>query len=442
MGMLLTKTLALTGFLAAGSIFGSWANESFQSPQVQFTVTPIRASGIYAKGEEAGWTVATQSSGRIDYVLRRDNSKVIGSGNMSTSGSGSSYISIPTNEPGMMFLEVTPEGGKPLAFGAAIEPEKIKRVDPRPADFDAFWAKKLKELRAVPENPQFKSAPSGVDGVDYGLVQMDHINGTKVHGQFAMPTPKPGEPLKKYPAIVMLQWASPPYRLWPDWITYRAKQGFIILNIEPHDVLPTEPQAYYDALPARLKNYAQIETEDRDKNYFVEMYLRGVRAADFLTKHPNWDGKTLIVSGTSMGGQQSWAVAGLHPKVTHMIINVPAGCDLNSMLYGRAPSYPFYDPGSKKAQEVRRYIDGANFASSIEATSLVGLGFVDTACNPTGIWTAFNEIKGRKEAAPMVDSPHNNLATEAQQKPFKVREAAWFEALAAGKPVNPLPYAR
>ncbi len=440
--MLLTKTLALTGVLAAGSVIGSWTTGFVQAPAAKVTVTPLRASGIYAKGEKAGWTVAVDSGAKLTYVLRRDNSVAIGGGKMEFSAGGNSTISAPTDQPGMLFLEVTPEGGKPQAFGGAVEPEKINRVDPRPADFDAFWAKKLKELHAVPENPQFKSAPSGVEGVDYGLVQMDHINGTKVHGQFAMPTPKPGEPPKKYPAILVLLWASPPYRVWPDWITNRAKQGFIVLNIEPHDLLPTEPQAYYDALPARLKNYSQIETEDRDKNYFVEMYLRGVRAADFLTKHPNWDGKTLIVSGTSMGGQQSWAVAGLHPKVTHMIINVPAGCDLNSMFYGRAPSYPFYDPGSKKAQEVRRYIDGANFASRITATSLVGLGFVDTVCNPTGIWTAFNEIKGRKEAAPMVDSPHNNLATEAQQKPFKVREAAWFEALAAGKPVTPVPYAR
>lgn len=440
--MLLTKTLALTGILAAGSTIGIWAKNPFQAPEMKFIVTPFRASGIYAKGEKAGWTVTTPSDGKISYLVRQDNRVAIKGGGMAGTGGGSTIISIPTDEPGMMFLEVTPEGGKPQAYGAAIEPEKIKRVDPRPADFDQFWNNKLKELRAVPENPQLKSAPSGLEGVDYGLVQMDHINGTKAHGQFAMPTPKPGEPPKKYPAILVLLWASPPYRVWPDWITHRAKQGFIVLNIEPHDVLPTEPQGYYDALPAQLKNYAQIGTEDRDKNYFVEMYLRGVRAADFLTKHPNWDGKTLIVTGTSMGGQQSWAVAGLHPKVTHMIVNVPAGCDLNGMMYGRAPSYPFFDLGNKKSQEVRRYIDGANFAPRIKATSLVGLGFVDTACNATGIWTAFNQIRGRKEAAPMVDSPHNNFATEEQQRPFKVREAAWFEALAAGKPVTPIPFAR
>ena len=185
-----------------------------------------------------------------------------------------------------------------------------------------------------------------------------------------------------------------------------------------------------------------MNTDNVDKNYFVEMYLRGVRAADFLTKHPNWDGKTLVVTGGSMGGQQSWAVAALHPKVTHMIINVPAGCDLNGMIHDRAPSYPFFDPGNEKTQEVRRCIDGVNFAPRIKATSLVGMGFIDTVCNPTGIWAAFNQLRGPKEAAPMVDSPHNNLSTEEQQRPFKTRESAWLDALSKGQPVKPLPFVR
>ena len=247
--MLFTKTLTLTGVLAAGSVLGIWTTELAPSPAAKVMVTPLRASGIYAKGEKAGWNVTVDSGAKLSYVLRRDNSVTIGGGKMELSAGGNSTINAPADQPGMLFLEVTPEGGKPQADGAAIEPEKIQRSEPRPADFDRFWARKIKELHAVPENAKFTPRPIGVDGVDYGLVTMDHVNGTKVHGQFAMPTPKPGDPPKKYPAMLVLQWASPPYRLWPDWITYRAKQGWIVLNIEPHDVLPTEPQSYYDGLP-------------------------------------------------------------------------------------------------------------------------------------------------------------------------------------------------
>ena len=49
------------------------------------------------------------------------------------------------------------------------------------------------------------------------------------------------------------------------------------LNIEPHDVLPTEPPGYYAALPNALKHYESIGNDDRERSYFVQMYLADVR---------------------------------------------------------------------------------------------------------------------------------------------------------------------
>ena len=115
------------------------------------------------------------------------------------------------------------------------------------------------------------------------------------------------------------------------------------MNIEPHDVMPDQPKEYYDALPAELKKYNTIETRNRDKNYFLYMYLADIRAVDYLASRPDWDGKTLVVMGTSMGGQQSLCAAGLNPKVTAMLINVPAGADANGNAHGRKIGYPFWD---------------------------------------------------------------------------------------------------
>ena len=162
------------------------------------------------------------------------------------------------------------------------------------------------------------------------------------------------------------------------------------------------------------------------------MYLRDYRALDYLTQQPDWDGKTLVVTGTSMGGQQSLCVAGLHPKVTHLIVEVPSGCDLNAGLHGRQQGYPNFPANDPKAQETARYVDAINFAGHIRAKCLVGMGFVDTVAPPCGIWTAFNLIRGPKEAAPMVDAPHNNLATQEQQKPFTDRAAAWLDEIVKG----------
>jgi len=144
----------------------------------------------------------------------------------------------------------------------------------------------------------------------------------------------------KFPALVIFQWASPPYPLQKNWVTDRAAEDWLTLNIEPHDVLPDQPPTYYSSLPQELKNYQLIGRDDRDKSYFLQMYLADYRAVDYIASRPDWDGKTLVVMGTSMGGQQSLCVAGLNSKITHVIVNEPAGGDSNGPLHGRAAGYP------------------------------------------------------------------------------------------------------
>src|SRR6202043_3248891 len=120
---------------------------------------------------------------------------------------------------------------------------------------------------------------------------------------------------------------------------------------EPHDVPSDMPPAFYDALPQLIKNYQTIGNTDRDRNYFLQMYLGDYRAVDYLASRPDWDGRTLVVMGTSMGGQQSLSVAGLNPRVTHVIVNEAAGADANGALHGRFAGYPNWDSSNPKVME-------------------------------------------------------------------------------------------
>ena len=263
----------------------------------QVTLTPYKASGIYSVGDKVGWTATLpQGASPIgEYSYGRGRAEWRGG----------------------VFA-------RSIAVGAAVAPEKLRPSASRPADFDSFWDSKIKILRKIPENPILTPSDSGKPDIEYATLKMDHINGTHVYGQLAKPK-KPG----RFPALVIFQWASPPYPLQKQWVTDRAAEGWLTLNIEPHDVLPDQPQSYYSALPQELKNYQSIGNDDRDKNYFLQMYLADFRAVDYVSGRADWDGKTLVVMGTSMGGQQSLCVAGLNPKITHVIVNEPSGCDSN-----------------------------------------------------------------------------------------------------------------
>ena len=406
------------------------------------SVVALKSGSLYARGEQAGWLVSVPATGEVgtarpwSYRLLRNGQTEIASGEI-VPGAPDVTIASSESAPAMLLLKILPPketpDGKPATYGAAVDPAGLRPVAERPKDFDAFWARKIAELKRVPENAVVTPGKSPLEGVEYATIRMDHVNGTHVYGQIARPT-KPG----KYPAILQMQWASPPYPLDPSWIVGRAKQGFLVLNIEPHDVLPTEPPAYYAALPDALKNYNTIGQDDRERSYFVEMYLRDYRGAEYLSHRPDWNGKVLIAAGGSMGGQQSLAVAGLHPKITHVIAEEPAGCDLAAPLHGRAIGYPFFDPKNPRVMETARYVDNVNFAPRILARTLVGMGFVDEICPPAGIWTAYNAIPAPKEAAPLPEAPHNNTATPAQMRPFRDRAEAWYAALAKGEPVTPL----
>ncbi len=409
----------------------------------QLTFTPYHANGIYAVGERVGWTVMpapgdTAARGRYTYTVKRDGFTVLKTGALDLA-SGRATIESTLAQPGMILVEVRPPAGVAgfhgaskaevgrVLLGAAVAPTKIRPAAPRPADFDSFWTAKIAQLEKVPVEPVLTPGESGKPGVEWFSVKMNNVSGAHVYGQLAKPADA-----GKHPALLILQWASPPYPLQKSWVTERAAEGWLVLNVEPHDVPADMPQAFYDALPTMIKNYTSIGLHSREENYFLPMYLGDYRAVEYLASRPDWDGKTLVVMGTSMGGQQSFATAGLDSRVTAMLVEVPAGAEISGPLYGRAAAYPNFDVKQPDIRKLAPYFDAVNFAPRINVPALVALGFIDETCPPSGVWAAFNLMRGPKEAAPMIDSPHNHLATPQQLLPWTTRSAAWLNALVHG----------
>jgi cephalosporin-C deacetylase len=427
---------ALCSALLLGAVLGLGAPAAAQ----QLTFVPDDPTGTYAVGERFGWTVRTADGSRptaaFPYTVRKDGGAVVSTGTIDL-GRGEGRIEASLGEPGMVLVEVAPPApdagfgdrstGGPgrILLGAAVDPIRIVPAEPKPADFETFWASQIERLAAIPMNVVVTPGESDRPGVEYATVRMNNINGARVYAQMAKP-----EGDGPFPALVIYQWASPPYPLQKSWVTDRAAEGWLTLNVQPHDVPTDMPQAFYDALPAIVRNYARIGQHSREESHFLQMYLGGYRAIEYLAERPDWDGQTLVVMGTSMGGQQSFAMAGLNPRVTGLIVHVPAGADVTAALHGRAASYPNWDLSRPEVLETARYFDVANFAPRITARSLVSMGFIDTVSTPTSIWSVFNQIQGPKEIVPLVDAHHNHLATAEQQIPYTERAAAWLAALA------------
>ena len=388
-------------------------------PNVTLVLEPFHANNIYKTGERAGWTVhALLGAGytRYNYEIRENNLEVLKSGVLDLS-SGIGTMETTLDHPGMLYARlsfigapaptgtVTAQELDKMTVGAAVAPEQIKPALGKPPDFDAFWAGKLTALKQVPINPKLEPTASDRDTVELSTVTLDSLN-SQVHGYLA--TPKDGA---KHPALVIYQYAGV-YALQKSTVTDRAAEGWLAFNVDSHDMPPDQATAPRD--------YASLGNTSRETSYFLNMYLRDTRALDYIQSRPDWDGKTIVIMGMSMGGQQSFATAGLNPdRVTAMIVNVPAGADFSGDLHGSKRGYPNWSVDDPQVVETARYFDVMNFAPAIKAKTSVAFGFIDTTSPPFGVLAAFNQIQGPKEAVPMAGSDHNNITPQQEGAYFK-----------------------
>lgn len=394
--------------LAAGGAFELAAQPQKASTTYALTVRADRASALYKVGETVAFNVRLRSDrqpvgeAEVQWTLSKDGVPPITNGKLKlTNGAGT--VTGKLDEPGFLQCRVTyqPPGGKPVTAtgGAGIDPLQIKPSLPVPDDFDAFWAAKKKQLADVPVNPRLTPVKSPQAEVECFDLQADCV-GAPVSGYFARPV---GAKPKSLPIILTVHGAgvrSANLGGAAGW----AKQGFLALDINAHGLPNGKPDSYYTELAnGELKDYRTRGRESRDTIYFQGMFLRLVRAIDFLTTQPEWDGRTLVVHGSSQGGAQSIVAAGLDSRVTFFAAGVPAMCDHTGVVAGRVNGWPKLVPNGPdgkpepKALEAARYYDAMNFGTRTKAAGILTVGFIDTTCPPTSVYAAYNALGGPKE---------------------------------------------
>jgi cephalosporin-C deacetylase-like acetyl esterase len=374
-------------------------------------------SGIYEPGKPATWTIKIKTGdgflekGKVSYVVRTGGAAEASKGDLEIA-EGKAQVSASRETPGTLLLEVhyKPEGAAKDVVGrggAAFAPDKIAPSSPPPDDFDQFWKAKIAELAEVPMETVLTPVDAGVPGVEYFKITMNNIRGSKIQGQIAKPAGK-----SDLPALLQVQWAGV-YPLNKDWVTGHAKNGWISMNIEAHDLPIDEAPEFYKAKSEKeLNDYPGQGNDDREKSYFLKMFLSCYRACDYLTQRPDWNKKALVVHGGSQGGYQTIVTAGMHPAVTALAANVPAGCDHTGKQAGRAPGWPnwasrtWQGKDAAKMLNAARYFDAMNFAPKIQCPALVGLGLVDPVCPPEGVLATVNLIKGPKKIIIMPKADH------------------------------------
>jgi cephalosporin-C deacetylase-like acetyl esterase len=374
-----------------------WAQEA-----CTLDVATDHADALYHVNETVTFSVSLKQgseplpAAEVAYVLTNDGADVVGQGKVALAGAPA-QVTGTLGKPGFLRCTATftgPDGKAITAVGGAgLDPLNIKPSLPVPDDFDAFWEGKKAELAKLPMNARLTPVDSPNDQVECFDLQLDCNGGAPVSGYLARPK---GAAAKSLPVLLSVHGAG--VRSSEKPVEFAAR-GMLALDINAHGILNGQPKEYYDELAAgRLLDYPNQGRENRETYYFLGMYLRLIRAMDFLTAQPEWNGKEMIVCGTSQGGGQSIVAAGLDPRVTAFAPNVPAMCEHTALVCGWPRLVPRDDKGmpDPKVLQAARYFDAMNFATRTKAEALFAVGFIDDVCRPTSVYAAYNNVPGKK----------------------------------------------
>ena len=427
----MTRLLPLVAALLLQPLFAQTAKKPEPESPIRIVARAERPNATYHQGENVVFQLAVTDSGKpavgiVEWSILKDGLPTDQKGRAELVD-GKAVASGTLGEPGFLQVRAVyrPDAkakASPVVGlgGAAIDPTEIKRSLPVPDDFDAFWDGMKKKLAAVPIEPKLVSVKSPVKDVESFDVTAPAL-GIQISGYMSKPV---GAKPKSLPIILTVHGAGVSDSSLGGSASWASK-GFLAMDMNAHGLPNGKPKQFYADLYAGPMNPYRYEfRNDREKAYFTGMMLRLIRGIDVLAAQPEWDGKRVIVYGSSQGGYQAIAAAGLDARVTFFAAGVPAGCDHSGMMANRIAGWPKIVPMKDgkpdlAVLEAFRYIDCMNFATRTKAAGCYfTVGFIDGVCPPTSVYAAYNQLNIPKEIYDDIPSghAHSQQASDGMRK--------------------------
>ena len=394
--------------LLCSSLLLQAENYPYRSDYLWLT-QPDHADWIYKTGEKAKVEVGFYIYGvpqdlEVAYEIAPDMMPATAKGKVKLKN-GRAVINIGTmKKAGFLDLRLTAtKGDRKFQHHVKVgfSPEQLKPYTKNPADFDSFWKANIEEARKTPVGVSCKRVEEySTDEFDCYLLKLNTDKQHSIYGYLTKPK-KEG----RYPVVLCPPGAGIKTIKEPMRNTYYARNGFIRLEMEIHGLNPEMTAEQFKEITSafdRENGYLTNGLDNRDNYYMKHVYVACVRAIDYLTSLPEWDGRNAFVQGGSQGGALALITAALDTRVTACVANHPALSDMAGYLDNRAGGYPHFHrlnamltPEKVKTLE---YYDVVNFARRITCPVFLTWGFNDNTCPPTTSYIVWNLITSPKDS--------------------------------------------
>jgi cephalosporin-C deacetylase len=293
-------------------------------------------------------------------------------------------------------------------------------INPKPADFDAFWDSGLEEMGHLDPDIQLVPADFKTSFCDCYDLYFTGIGNARIHAKLL----KPRNSQQRHPAILMFHGYTGSSGDWLDKLGYAA-QGFTVAAMDcrgqggtSEDTGGVTGNTLHGHIIRGLDDALKGSPE---KLLFRQVFLDTAQLARIVMDMPDIDAGRVGVTGGSQGGALTIACAALEPRIKRAVPVYPFLSDYKRVwemdqakdAYKELQEYfRHFDPVHANEEAIFEklgYIDIQHLASRIHAEVFWGIGLMDTVCPPSSQFAAYNKLTAKKSMEIYPDFAHENL---------------------------------
>lgn len=286
----------------------------------------------------------------------------------------------------------------------------------KPADYEDFWERALKELDSQSLSYELEKVDIPSKIADFYNLYFTGVNGARIRCQYIRPKHIEG----KVPGMLMFHGYHSDSGDFGDklsWVT----EGNAVLAMDCRGQ-GGESEDNTTVKGATLKGLIIRGVEEGPESlYYRSVFLDTAHAARILMSMDEVDENAISVQGASQGGALSLVCAALEPRIKRVVAQYPFlsdyrkmfELDINSSAYEElAYWFRFRDPMHEREEEILQtleYIDIQHLVPRIKAEVKWAIGLEDGICPPVTQFAVYNQISSPKEMIIFPEYGHEYL---------------------------------
>lgn len=302
--------------------------------------------------------------------------------------------------------------------------KQYQGINPRPADFDAYWEKALSEVDALDRQVEICEADFQAP---YAVCSHLYFNGTgggRVHAKLLRPREQKGD----QPGIVHFHGYRGQSSPWLAYLPYVA-MGYTVAALDCRGQAGLSKDAGGVAGNTHNGHIIRgLQEADPHQLLYRHIFLDTVLLTRIVMEMDGVDAERLGAYGGSQGGALTIACAALEPRIKRAVAYYPFlsdykrvwEMDLAKGAYEELQWYfRTYDPLHETAEAVFEklgYIDIHFLAPRIQAQVLFFATQIDSICPPSTQFAAYNAIQTDKELVLYPSHGHEGLPGSSERE--------------------------